>query len=313
MPPRMPTASAPGKFILFGEHAVVFGEPAFALAIDHRLTATVASAERTELNGRPPGAQGNSPYLEECLRRLEPETPVTVETRSTIPAGSGLGSSAAATVATLAALDTKGRLKAEADLARMAFDVELAVQGRASPLDTSTVTHGSGLLVAKERLSGHLWEVRRGDLVWHLHHRDIPEASFVVGFTGIAAATGPLVAMVHERAEKEREVREAIGEIGELTRAGVEALQQERLEEVGLLMDRNHALLNRLGVGHPRLEEFIRAVRPHALGAKLTGAGGGGSMIALTRDPERAAAAIRAVGGTAIPVRLSREGLRRLG
>lgn len=309
----MSGASAPGKFILFGEHAVVFGKPAFALAIDRRLTVTVAEAERTELNGKPFGAAGNSPYVEECLRRVEPQGHLRLETRSTIPAGSGLGSSAAAAIATLAALDRQGRLREEDDLARAGFEVELAVQGRASPLDTSTVTHGSGILVSPERLSGHLWEVRRGEKVWNLHHRSIPEADFVVGFTGISAATGPLVAMVHERAAREPKVREAIEEIGELTLAGVDALQHERFEEVGELMERNHALLTLLGVGHERLDALLRAVKPYALGAKLTGAGGGGSIVALTEKPDKAAEAIRAAGGTPIPVRLSREGVRRHG
>jgi len=68
------------------------------------------------------------------------------------------------------------------------------------------------------------------------------------------------------------------------------------------LMDRNHALLNLLGVGHPMLDKLVAAARPHAFGAKLTGAGGGGSMFALTEEPERVRTAIEAVGGRAFVV-----------
>ena len=80
-------------------------------------------------------------------------------------------------------------------------------------------------------------------------------------------------------------------------------ISKSDLAEAGRLMDRNHVLLNELGVGHPTLDRLVAAARPHAHGAKLTGAGGGGSMVAISEEPEKAAQAIRKAGGKAFIVR----------
>src|SRR3990170_5550600 len=144
--PAMAAASAPGKLILFGEHAVVFGEPALSTAIDLR----------TEVYARPhpawlvDGASLEEPkyrYVKAATRHVWSGGPLWYEIRSMIPTGAGLGSSAAVTVATLGALQSlQGRFDPPA-IARDAFEIEHEVQGRASPIDTSTATAGGGLLV----------------------------------------------------------------------------------------------------------------------------------------------------------------------
>ena len=75
-------------------------------------------------------------------------------------------------------------------------------------------------------------------------------------------------------------------------------------------MNENHALLNRLGVGHPMLDKLVEACSGHSYGAKMTGAGGGGSMIALTDDPDAVSNAIRDAGGEPIVARVGCEGVR---
>ena len=93
----------------------------------------------------------------------------------------------------------------------------------------------------------------------------------------------------------------------------MKALQQKDLVSVGHLMDRNHALLTELGVGHPALDRLVSAARPSSYGAKLTGAGGGGSMFALTDRPSKTAEAIRSAGGKAFVVQADSRGVARLG
>ncbi len=124
----------------------------------------------------------------------------------------------------------------------------------------------------------------------------------VVGSTGIEAATGPLVARVRALANRQEKARAAIGRIGEITLEGLQALRRADLSLVGDLMRENHALLNALGVGHPMLDAFVAAALPHSYGAKLTGAGGGGSMIALTDNAQRVVDAIQNRGGRAFVV-----------
>ena len=96
---------------------------------------------------------------------------------------------------------------------------------------------------------------------------------------------------------------------GALTEVGVKALQEGDLEEVGRCMTENHIVLRGLGVSCPELEQLIIAAAPSSLGVKLTGAGGGGCMIALTRDPKETAEAIELMGGRTIISRLGVEGV----
>ncbi len=309
---RPVAASAPGKLILFGEHAVVFGEPALSIAINLR----------TEVYARPSDewrADGGSlddpkyRYLKSAARHGWTGGPLWIEVRSMIPTGAGLGSSAAVTVASLAAFRAlRGAAVDPAATARDAFEVEHEVQGRASPIDTSTAAAGGGVLVRPTEGDGLLWTIRRDTRQWCLHRCPLPPLTFVVGSTGISAATGPLVAGVKERVDASPQAAEMVQEIGRITLDGLAALRAKDLETAGRLMNRNHELLNALGVGHPSLDRLVAAARRHSYGAKLTGAGGGGSMFALTDAPEKVAADIRAAGGKAFLLASEPEGVRRL-
>ncbi len=295
-------ASAPGKLILFGEHAVVFGEPALATAIN--LRAEVYARPHPEW--RADGGSIDEPryrYVKAAIAKAATAGPLWLEVRSMVPSGAGLGSSAAVTVATLGTLHgMSGSIDAKT-IAREAFEVEHEVQGRASPIDTSTASAGGGLLVLPKPQGDLLWTIERDARRWCLHRTKLPPLDFVVGNTGISAATGPLVANVKERVEHDRKAAEAVREIGRITLDGLEALRRNDLEAAGRLMDRNHALLTGLGVGHPMLDRLVQAARKTSYGAKLTGAGGGGSIVALSDRPQETVEAIREAGGKAFVVR----------
>jgi mevalonate kinase len=305
----MTKCSAPGKMILFGEHAVVFGKPALALAIDLRISCSVSPSSQYSVNGHQMRKKHHA-YISASLDEAWDGPPINIDTVSQIPSGSGLGSSAAVTVSCIAAMtSSRGRLDHE-KIARKAFEVESVVQGRASPTDTSTSTHGFGVLVAPDKRDNHLWTIEKGGRVWSIHHCDIPRLKFVVGYTGIHAATGPLVANVKKLVESSDEARKAVDRIGEIVLDGVEAVSRNDKRRLGALMVENHDLLNQLGVGHPSLDKLIGACEGKCYGAKMTGAGGGGSMIALTDDDEGVARAISDAGGTPIVVEVGCEGVR---
>ena len=295
-------ASAPGKLILFGEHAVVFGEPALATAIN--LRAEVYARPHPEW--RADGGSIDEPryrYVKAAIAKVKTSGPLWLEVRSMVPSGAGLGSSAAVTVATLGTLHGMGGSIDAKTIAREAFDVEHEVQGRASPIDTSTSSAGGGLLVLPKPQGDLLWTIERDARRWCLHRTDLPPLDFVIGNTGISAATGPLVANVKERVDHDPKAAEAVREIGRITLDGLEALRRNDLAAAGRLMDRNHALLTEVGVGHPMLDRLVQAARRTSYGAKLTGAGGGGSIVALSDRPQETAEAIRAAGGKAFVVR----------
>ncbi len=304
----MVVTSAPGKVILLGEHAVVFGRPAIALAIGMRSTCTAREAEgRSDApSGGPLGS-----YVNAAVRDHWSGAPLDIEIRSQLPSGSGLGSSAAVTVATLGALASmRGEIDQEA-IARQAFDVESVVQGRASPIDTSISAHGGGIFISSRRSDRLLWNITRDTREWYIHDCEVPEMTLVVGFTGNKAPTGPLVAKVKRYVDHTRFARDIIDEIGDITMDGLQRMRSGDLEGLGRLMSRNHRLLAILGVCTPPLQRLVDAVLPCSYGAKLTGAGGGGSMIALTDEPERVAEAIRYRGGTPYIVRTGVDGVKK--
>lgn len=305
----MSKCSAPGKIILFGEHAVVFGKPALAIAVDMRITTQVSPSNQFTVNGYSMTKKHHA-YISAALDEAWNGPPLAISTTSNIPSGSGLGSSAAVTVSCVAALlIQKGEFSHES-VARKAFAVEHRVQGRASPIDTSTSTHGQGVLVAPERMDGFLWRIEQGESAWNIHHIDMPPLTFVVGYTGIHAATGPLVAKVNELVSRSTEARKAVERIGEIVLEGMESVRRMDKPMLGKLMNENHELLNALGVGHPALERLVDVCSGISYGAKLTGAGGGGSIIALTDYPGRVSDAISSVGGRAFVVRVGCEGVR---
>jgi mevalonate kinase len=304
-------ARAPGKAILFGEHAVVYGEGAIAVALTLRFESRVkvARSETTRVDGRPMDRKRHAYFQEAVRREWGDRGPLEIATSSTIPSGSGLGSSAALTVSTVAALKAlRGRMSQEA-VARASFEVEYAVQGRASPNDTSIASHGRAIYIGKEEGARHLWTVEKGGKRWCVHDLEIPPLEFVIGNTGKKGNTAELVGAVRALTERDAEARDRVARIGALVLEAREALASGDLPRVGALMDRNQELLRALGVSSPELEALIAAARPHALGAKLTGAGGGGCMIALTERPDECARAIEKAGGKAYRAQIDEQGV----
>jgi mevalonate kinase len=305
----MVVCSAPGKLILFGEHAVVFGEPALSIAVDLRVRVEAESSESFTVDGRSLDVRKNR-YVKRAIEEVWRGGPLEIQVESSVPVAAGLGSSAAVTVSTLGALLQLQDEFNPVAIAHNGFQVELGVQGNASPIDTTTCTHGGGILVEKSSRQGLLWRLSRDDKEWFLHDCPLPDLSLVVGDTGVKAETGPLVEGVRQLAAKSQAARDQVEEIGRITLAGKTALQNGDLSLAGELMTRNHGLLNSLGVGHPALDKLVSLCKGHSYGAKLTGAGGGGSMVALTDEPDELATLIQKAGGRPFIVRYSPEGVR---
>ena len=137
---------------------------------------------------------------------------------------------------------------------------------------------------------------------WQLHsfQATIPDDTFlVIGNTGVHGSTSKQVAKVATLLAEQPERHVEIEAIGSIARKGIEALRVGNMELVGKAMTENHIVLRSLGVSSPDLEKLIRAAAPSSLGVKLTGSGGGGCMIALTKNPEQTVGAIEMEGGRA--------------
>jgi mevalonate kinase len=283
------TWSAPGKVFLFGEHGVVYGKPGIAMAIRPRVFVTVRRSRVAH--------HAKSPYIESCFDEMGVRGSVYVN--SQLPSSSGLGSSAAVTVATLAAInDEFGKKHPLDEIADMAFAIEKKVQkGRASPTDTSVSTFGGMVLItgtSRRRLAPHNFQM-------------------VIGNSMVSHSTSKMVEKVAELKAKSPGICDPVLDaIGALTMTAMHHMTDPN--SLGRLMNMNHALLEVLGVGHPALSRLVLSSRAAgAYGAKLTGAGGGGCMVALCPKhlKSRVAGAIEACEGRAIITTLDTDGVRK--
>ena len=243
--------SAPGKVFLFGEHAVVYGKPGIAFAIKPRVYVTVRKTSHAH--------HAKSPYIDQCFKEFGVKGSVYIN--SQLPSSSGLGSSAAVTVATLAAINDEFDLaKSKDEIAEIAYKIEKRVQkGRASPTDTTVSTYGGMFLIkdgSRKRLAPQ-----------HYH--------IVIGNSQVSHSTSRMVEKVADMKQKQPGVcNPVIDAIESLTLDAMKHLDEPCY--LGKLMDINHSLLESLGVGHPALTRLVLASRiTGAYGAKITGAGGG--------------------------------------
>lgn len=319
-------ASAPAKIILLGEHFVVYGEPAIVMAIDKRAYARVEKRNDNRLhvrsmdlnlevffeNGSFRVEQGD---LKEAKMKFEPvkqaiekvmekhgqRVGLDIEINSTVPVGAGLGSSAAVIAATTAAtgaiLDVK---LSKEDILRITYAAEKIVHGTPSGVDPAISTMGGTMLFQMDTGFKPL-EVKT----------NIP---LIIGDTGVERSTRVQVEKVRDLVDKYPRVTEHLMKAArEIVLRAIEALKENDLETLGTMMNINHALLYGIGVSDESLEWLANAARKAgALGAKLTGAGGGGCMIALAREEklEQVSEAIQRSGGRPFVARKTEEGVR---
>ena len=319
-------ASAPAKVILFGEHFVVYGESAIVMAIDKRVYAKAELRQDKRLylrsvnlnlagyfeNGFFKVEQGD---LKEARLKFEPlklavekvleiygeNVGLDVEVNSTVPVAAGLGSSAAVAAAVTAAVGALLKVKMSKEAVfRISYEAEKIVHGTPSEVDPAVSTFGGTLLFQMD-IGFKPLDIKA-------------DVSLVIGYTGVERSTRVQVAKVQDIRNKYLRVIDPMMKAArEIDLRAIDALKDGNLETLGDLLNINHALLCGLGISDESLEWLINAARKAgALGAKLTGAGGGGCMIALAENErhKQVLEAIQTAGGSPFIARKTDEGVR---
>lgn len=287
----MGTGSGKGKAILFGEHFVVYGYPAIAAGISSVTTAKltrVRSFGHTLVDNRHamPGYkekkyEEQKTSLENILKHLNIDTTrmgFQIDLEGDLVCASGIGASAASCVAIVRSLNDEFKLGLnDEQVNEAAYEGEKGYHGTPSGLDNTVSTYG-GLVWFERDLRGGPPKFERLKLKKAVH--------LVIASTGITASTTVVVGAVKIRKEADPKWFDSISEkYNQVVHEGKDALIQLDLLKVGKLMNKNHELLQELTVSCEELDNLVIVARENgAIGAKMTGTGRGGNMIALAPD-----------------------------
>ena len=279
--------TAPGKIILFGEHAVVYGQPAIAIPVNEvRTTARIIpdidakpghitiQAKDLQFESALSDLPRDHPLAAPVHLTLEKLSPVhtpafTIELSSTIPISAGMGSSAAVSVALIRALSSfLGSPLAPGELSEIAYNVEIIHHGTPSGIDNTVIAYEKPVYFVRDEPIKIL----------NIKHA----TDWVIADTGEKTPTKETVSAVRERYSNDTVIYGSIfQDIGAIARRARQALVKGKTPLLGELMNENQKLLERLDVSSPCLDALIKAaISAGAFGAKLSGGGRGGNMIA---------------------------------
>ena len=309
-------ASAPGKVILLGEHAAVYGNPVLVAAIDLRSYVTVKKRDDSLIVLDNPAVNVNNfKFLLSQLKKLKTKwnlalscesiekvesylgekSGLEISIKSDVPVSSGMGSSASIAAALVLAISKElGYDLNKKEIAKLAWDIENIIHGKSSGVDPHAVTYGGVIRYEK----GKVKQVKL---------KEYPE--IIIGNTLIPSNTKEAVGLVMKLKQRYPEFFEKYLEASKiLVDYGEEFLAKGDIKALGEVMNINHGLLAAIGVSSLELEKLVWASRKKGYGSKLCGAGIGGIIIALGSEEVREA--IEKVGGKVISARISKEGVR---
>lgn len=322
-------ASAPAKVILFGEHFVVYGGPAILAAINKRISvdAHILTNDEDRIVIRSDigvvgeyGHNGDFNTLEGGMRakaildplygavrqvllmRNKKKIGIEVSISSRVPPGIGLGSSAASCVATVAAVDSLFRKQiSRHQVCELAIESERQIHKRTSGADCYVSTFG-GLMHYYSKSKNFKSIETKGSL------------SLVVASTGIKHYTSDLVSGVKRFRDKNKTLFESLTkQASEICLQAWTAIESGKYDRIGELMNENQIILQQIGVSHHKAQDIIDICsKAGAIGAKITGAGGGGAIIALapgTRESTTIASEVKAAGYQSFEVEIDYKGL----
>jgi len=264
-----------GKVILLGEHFVVHGAPALAAGVENKAVVELEPSDKTDLITEQFVIREMSfAGINAIFRAMDIKEKFSIHLTGDLPTTGGLGSSAAFCVALVKALASyKGINLTKDEINKYAFEGEKAFHGNPSGIDNFMATYG-GVVIFKKGEEFHNF-IEPG-----------VELNLVVCYTGQISETPKMIEQVRKFREGNNErFTQLMDEASELVYRAAKSIEKGKIDELGIFMNQNQSLLSEIGVSLEKNDEVVRIMTDSgALGAKLTGGGGGGSCIALVRD-----------------------------
>ena len=283
-------AVTPGKAILLGEHSVVYGRHAIAVPVPLNIRVKIEDADdgvllmipswgvEYYLDKKPEERQSFEKPAALILEKMNlSNVGMKIEVFSDVPRGMGLGGSAVLAVSIIKALNHHYKMGlSEQEINEMAYESEKIAHGNPSGIDNTIATYGYPLIY------------RKGEKTLKERLQIKEPLDLVLAFSKSEGLTAKTVAHVRTQWKSNQEMYEGVfDDIDAIVLNGIQAIQDNDLKQLGELMNFNQGLLNTLQVSTPELERMIHIARDAgAFGAKLTGGGGGGAMIAVSDNPE---------------------------
>jgi mevalonate kinase len=278
-------ASAPAKIILFGEHFIVYGGKAILCSIDKRITVESELTKTGQIEiesslGRLKISKSDSyknadsvfrPIIyiaQRMLEKFHSESGIKIIVRAEFPSGVGLGSSSACCVAAAGSISGLFGNHTKDEILKIAIDAERTIFENTSGADCTACVYGGVLEYNKD---GHIQKLEF-----------LPKFELVVANSGIIHSTSKVVSMVRQFKDKRLEFFTSLcTQEASLIEEALDALQKNDLVKLGKMMTQNQEFLEKIGVSNDTLSSMIGLVKDVSYGAKLTGAGDGGCIIAL--------------------------------
>jgi mevalonate kinase len=327
-------ASAPAKVILFGEHFVVYGSPAILAAINKRISVVartiihdenkivirsdIGVAGEYHNNGEFNPLEGGSKakavldplygairqvlLMRNKKKKKKKNIGIEIGISSRVPPGIGLGSSAASCVATVAAVDSLFQKNpSRQKICELAIESERLIHKRTSGADCYVSTFGGLMQYYGKSTSFKNIETKRS-------------LSLVVASTGIKHSTSDLVAGVKRFKDTNRILFESLSkQASDICLQACTAIESGKCDKIGELMNENQIILQQIGISHHKVRDIIDICsKAGAMGAKITGAGGGGAVIALAaskQESTKIVSHVKAAGYQSFEVEIDYKGL----
>lgn len=284
-------ASAPGKVILFGEHFVVYGVKAILCAIDKRITViaekitdnkiiinseigTIITHPRKSINEIDNSLKPFYFLADKMIQKFKDNSGLKITIESEIPLGVGLGSSSACCVAGAAAISGIYEKESKEDILKLAIEAEKTIFPNTSGADCTVCTYGG--LIQYDKNSGHA------------KINSEPNFNLVIVNSKMEHSTKEVVSNVKEFKEKnETRFSQICKEESQLIEETLEYLKKNQLKQIGENIKKNQKYLDIIGISNAKLKNMILVADEVSFGSKITGAGGGGCIFALTDETNK--------------------------